>query len=819
MSFIWASKLTNGKKVSGRGKWRMKRFTGLMLTAMILGGLANNFVLPNGLSQLTQVQVSDYVTAASVSTRTLTSYQIPKAVVQTILDNSLMSDGKTPTADGKTVDNFTIGDVQNLKVLSLATRTKNSDGTYTSKANAAVADWLESMDYATNNPGSQVLQTKDVVLGAGNLSDGKIKAQTFLQNGVPTYSDNQYYNPTPVLNILMAIINSATNATTLDLTGMLSKVPSQTNYGTVHMGILALLQTPQLTNLKTLNLGDNQIGVDKVTAGFDSNAYYLFRSTTLTSSSVTDLDLSDNGFTTLDDNILSGIGSQISGLNFAGNNITSISYNNGNTFSNASKSEGGSVNLSGSDNLDVSGNTAYVIASALNSGGSSLTLDNKTANALATNQIANGNSWPGVNSAGFTAIAPQLSGDTVATIVDKNATAVTSNVLETIATKNADALDSKTLTNLANNNASAITSNALSSIATNNAGAINSDVVSSVLAKQPDAITSDSLTAIAKNSSDALGIAVISDILTKQPDAITSDSLTAIAKNGGDTLGSGVISDILKTKPDAITSESLAAVTAGNAGALDAATLADIAKKVPDAVDSKVIANIAAQSPDVLTPDLVKDLASSGALDSDTLKTIAVNKPDALSNLSDTDKQKVIEAAGGADKVGDVVNNPTSVPKSEATKPSTDASGGDETPASTVTVDKTDLSIGTVNLSECTSNSILHATGGLTVSGTLMKGATLSVAADAWQGTDGTVAFKPTFKLAGQESVSNKTIDQSVSAGAGMQSVVSADTANQAFKLVFDKIGMTNVSGVKANHTYTGSVRWQVGVMPSETQN
>ncbi|WP_373892212.1 hypothetical protein ACAW68_02230 [Weissella confusa] len=694
----------------------MKRFTGLMLTAMILGGLANNFVLPNGLPQLTQVQVSDHVTAASFSTRTLTSYQIPKAVVQTILDNSLMSDGKTPTADGKTVDNFTIGDVQNLKVLSLATRTKNSDGTYTSKANAAVADWLESMDYATKNPGSQVLQTKDAVLGAGNLSDGKIKAQTFLQNGVPTYSDNQYYNPTPVLNILMAIINSATNATTLDLTGMLSKVPSKTNYGTVHMGILALLQTPQLTNLKTLNLGDNQIGVDKVTAGFDSNAYYLFRSTTLTSSSVTDLDLSDNGFTTLDDNILSGIGSQISGLNFAGNNITSISYNNGTTFSNASKSEGGSVNLSGSDNLDVSGNTAYVIASALNSGGASLTLDNKTANALATNQIANGNSWPGVNSDGFTAIVPQLSGDTVATIVDKNATAVTSNVLETIATKNVDALDSKTLTNLANNNASAITSNALSSIATNNAGAINSDVVSSVLAKQPDAITSDSLTAIAKNSGDALGSDVISNILTKQPDAITSDSLTAIAKNDG-----------------------------------NAATLADIAKKVPDAVDSKAIANIAAQSPDVLTPDLVKYLAFSGALDLDTLKTIAVNKPDALTNLSDTDKQNVIEAAGGADKVGDVVNNPTSVPKSEATKPSTDVSGGDETPASKVTVDKTDLSFGTVNLSECTSNSVLHATVGLTVSGTLMKGATLSVAADAWQGADGTVAFKPTFKLDGQE--------------------------------------------------------------------
>ena len=39
------------------------------------------------------------------------------------------------------------------------------------------------------------------------------------------------------------------------------------------------------------------------------------------------------------------IGSQISALNLGGNNITSIDFNNGSVFSNASKSDGGSVNL------------------------------------------------------------------------------------------------------------------------------------------------------------------------------------------------------------------------------------------------------------------------------------------------------------------------------------------------------------------------------------------------------------------------------------------------------------------------------------------
>lgn len=389
-----------------------------------------------------------HLVQADATTKTVLSLGIPKAVIQTTLDNSLMSDGKTPTAAGKTVTNSTGGDIQKLKTLSLATRVKNADGTYTSKTNEAVANWLGGLNYSATNGGGSPVVTADIVLGADCLSTVQTPASSILDNGVPKWSaGDQYYSPTPILNVLMAVINSATNTTTFDLTGILSKVPDQSNYNTVHMATLALVQTSKLTALKTLNFGGNQLGVDKQgSAAVDGSAYYLFRSNTLTSRSVTNLDLSNHDFTTLDGNILSGIGSQISYLN-----------------------------LAGSENLDVSGNTAYVIASALNSGCASLTLDDKTANDLAANQLANQSAWPGVSSSEFHSIAPQLTGDTVSNIVDKNATAVTSNVLETLATTNADAINANTLTSLTDKNANAITS----------------DTLSSVLTKKPEAITSD----------------------------------------------------------------------------------------------------------------------------------------------------------------------------------------------------------------------------------------------------------------------------------------------------------------------------------------
>lgn len=763
--------------------------------------------------EATMAQPNQVVRADTAST-TLLQLGIPKAVIQTMLDNSLESDGRTPTAAGGTVNTFTVGDVQKLKTLSLATRTKNADGTYTSKANSNVADWLGSLDYTATTGGASPVVTNDVVLGADYLSTGQTAASTILDKGVPKWSGgDQYYTPTPILNVLMAVINSATNATTLDLTGMLSKVPTQSAYSTVHMATMALVQTNKLTNLKTLNLGGNRLGSDQQgAAAIDGSAYYLFRSNTLTSNSVTDLDLSNNDFTTLDGNILSGIGSQISALNLGGNNITSIDYNNGSVFSNASKSDGGSVNLAGSENLNVSGNTAYVIASALNSGGASLTLDDKTANDLATNQLASQSAWPGVSSAGFQSIAPQLSGSTVTTIVSQNATAVTSNVLQTLATTNADALSANTLTSLADKNANAITADALSSIAANNATAIDDKVVSPVLANKPTAITSDSLSAIASGSADSLSPAVVSQVVNSNPTAITADSLSAIAKGNGAALNADVLATVAKTSPDAITSTSLAAVAANNADALDATTLATIAKTHPDAIDATVIATVATQNPATLTPDLVTKLADAGALDATALKTIAVNNPAALTGLSDDDKEKVIAADGGSDKVGDVVNNPTTVPNSEAAKPATDTpvvAPQSDTQGS-VAVSGGNIGFGQVNLGG--TDDVITSPTAIEVAGTIPKSWSLAVSATAWQTADGQHQFQPTLTFGTvQDKANNKALDAIQLTSDGRTKVLVGNaTAAQTFDVQMGSIQMTHFDGAVAGQAYTGTINWQL---------
>ena len=803
--------------------------------------------------EATIAQPNQVVRADTAST-TLLQLGIPKAVIQTMLDNSLMSDGRTPTAAGESVNTFTVGDVQKLKTLSLATRTKNADGTYTSKANGNVADWLGSLDYTSTTGGASPVVTNDVVLGADYLSTGQTAASTILDQGVPKWSGgDQYYTPTPILNVLMAVINSATNATTLDLTGMLSKVPTQSAYSTVHMATMALVQTNKLTNLKTLNLGGNRLGSDQQgSAAIDGSAYYLFRSNTLTSNSVTDLDLSNNDFTTLDGNILSGIGSQISALNLGGNNITSIDYNNGSVFSNASKSDGGSVNLAGSENLNVSGNTAYVIASALNSGGASLTLDDKTANDLATNQLASQSAWPGVSSAGFQSIAPQLSGSTVTTIVSQNATAVTSNVLQTLATTNADALSANTLTSLADKNANAITADALSSIAANNAtaiddkvvssvlankptaitsdslsaiaqnsaGALTSNLVSSILEKQPDAITSDSLSAIASGSADALSPAVVSQVVNSNPTAITADSLSAIAKGNGAALNADVLATVAKTSPDAITSTSLAAVAANNADALDATTLATIAKTHPDAIDATVIATVATQNPATLTPDLVTKLADAGALDATALKTIAVNNPAALTGLSDDDKEKVIAAAGGSDKVDDVVNNPTTVPNSEAAKPATDTPvvAPQSDSQGSVAVSGGNIGFGQVNLGG--TDDVITSPTAIEVAGTIPKSWSLAVSATAWQTADGQHQFQPTLTFGTvQDKANNKALDAIQLTSDGRTKVLVGNaTAAQTFDVQMGSIQMTHFDGAVAGQAYTGTINWQLSNTQSATQ-
>lgn len=81
------------------------------------------------------------VKAASYDSNTLVSYGIPANVVEVMMNNSVGADGQTPIQEGqKTPDTFTVGDVTQLKVVSLANRM----GSYQSTANSTVADWVAS---------------------------------------------------------------------------------------------------------------------------------------------------------------------------------------------------------------------------------------------------------------------------------------------------------------------------------------------------------------------------------------------------------------------------------------------------------------------------------------------------------------------------------------------------------------------------------------------------------------------------------------------------------------------------------------------------
>jgi hypothetical protein len=83
------------------------------------------------------------VKAASYDSNTLGDYRIPDDVIQVMLDNSVCENGKSPTEDGQTPKSFTIGDLTKLKTVSLATRTKQADGSsYQSTPNSKVADWV-----------------------------------------------------------------------------------------------------------------------------------------------------------------------------------------------------------------------------------------------------------------------------------------------------------------------------------------------------------------------------------------------------------------------------------------------------------------------------------------------------------------------------------------------------------------------------------------------------------------------------------------------------------------------------------------------------
>lgn len=221
------------------------------------------------------------VKAASYDSKTLEYYDIPDSVIQVILDNSMNADGNSPAQDGKKPSNFTIDDVTKLKTISLANRVIKPNGSFQSSANSTVASWVangtaNNLYDISNNAYAQNDESK-VTGDNGSLAN---KALVFDGHTL----DSHY---APPFNMLMQIIASANNATTVDLTG----VTSQVSDTTLAQSLISLFQTPRLTSINKLLLGSDNL---------TSASLYMIGQTVMNvtdAQNLTSLDLSNNGIT------------------------------------------------------------------------------------------------------------------------------------------------------------------------------------------------------------------------------------------------------------------------------------------------------------------------------------------------------------------------------------------------------------------------------------------------------------------------------------------------------------------------------------------
>ncbi|WP_407894228.1 hypothetical protein [Lacticaseibacillus sp. N501-2] len=326
---------------------------------------------------------------------------IPQDVVSVMIANSLDANGKTPNVSASSL---TIGDVSQWQTVSLATRKQKSDGSYASTTNSTVAGWVGGL--ATNSDDN--VKTSDMYLFQ-SLCDGSFPVLSFLTGG------NMYNQYTlanlPVLNRLMLVLMTAKNAKTIDLTGMVSKVSIPAN----RLKILDLFQTKTMPNLTELDLGSNAIGPGLTDSSW---AYYMMWSSVLASKSVVTWDLSYEGFTSLDNNLLSQLGSQTRNVNLSSNTLTSIGRNNGDALD-----TGGDIDLSGNGNLNSDdSSTLWVLAKVISTGGDTV-LPDSVANAVVSKAV---NSYDAsMTSAGINAVASQLTTETLTTIVNsKDASAL-----------------------------------------------------------------------------------------------------------------------------------------------------------------------------------------------------------------------------------------------------------------------------------------------------------------------------------------------------------------------------------------------------------
>ena len=213
--------------------WSVWAALRMLCAAAIVVGVSAGLLLPVRRSIAAS---ADYPNA------TLVSYGIPESVVQVVCDNSLMENGDTPCASGITAQGMTVADVQEMTVFSLAQRTAVKGGSSTtaaSRSSSVVAEWIKNQVAAAakvwganaSNPeriltADQSRADSPVVLRSDLWSAPSTVAQTLTDGVAQTSgSTSQFWNePYPVVNVLMAVASSASNASVVDLTGILSDI-------------------------------------------------------------------------------------------------------------------------------------------------------------------------------------------------------------------------------------------------------------------------------------------------------------------------------------------------------------------------------------------------------------------------------------------------------------------------------------------------------------------------------------------------------------------------------------------------------------------
>lgn len=343
------------------------------------------------------------VKAASYDSNTLGDYGIPDDVIWVMLNNSICENGESPTKDGQTPTSFTIGDLTKLKTVSLATRTKQDDGSYKSTPNSTVADWV------ANGTAKRLYDVSDNVYALN--TEGKVTGNSgSLANKALVFDEHplaEHY--CPPFNMLMQIIASANNATTVDLTGVTSEVKDTT----LAQSLISLFQTPRLTSINTLLLGSDNL----TDAGF-----YKMGDTVLNvkdTQNLTSLDLSNNGISQVAWSRNFPIAQNLTDLNLSGNPVQTIS-DTLNRFLQPIVDKNGTADLS-SSKLDVGNyNTIQYIVSLLNMASGIIRLSDSSINAVATASAVTTSIQLKLNDQAIANALPQLTNTTIQVLLKAN---------------------------------------------------------------------------------------------------------------------------------------------------------------------------------------------------------------------------------------------------------------------------------------------------------------------------------------------------------------------------------------------------------------